>query len=125
MNSYQQGQDRDRQYQNQVYGQSANMMQAAKQNVPTTYVAGGGGSGVQTYMGIPAGQAQPAVPAQQAAAAAGGACSSCGEALKPNWKSCPACGTAVPVVAAGGACAKCGAATKPNWKACPECGTQL
>jgi predicted RNA-binding Zn-ribbon protein involved in translation (DUF1610 family) len=45
-------------------------------------------------------------------------CSTCGTALRPEFKVCPNCGTSVP-----GRCARCGRGLEAAWKVCPYCGT--
>jgi formylglycine-generating enzyme required for sulfatase activity len=49
------------------------------------------------------------------------ACPACGEAIRKNWKLCPACETPLAQLA----CPRCGRTVKENWKRCPECESRL
>jgi len=48
-------------------------------------------------------------------------CSSCDEALSPDWRYCPACGTEQPIEA----CPVCKLPTALRWSHCPHCGEDL
>jgi hypothetical protein len=102
-------QDRDRDYQLKMAGQSADLMQSAKQNVPQTLVQGGAD---KTHTVIPAGGKAGQV-----------ACPHCGAGVQSGWKACPACGKGIG--GSGGGCPHCGADVQPGWKACPACGNQI
>lgn len=104
--------DRERLHQQHMTGLSADMMQAAKQNLPNTLVQGGSPS-THVFVDAPA-----AVPG------GAGNCA-CGAALQPGWKVCPACGAPVPVAKPVSACKQCGAVLQPGWKVCPMCGTKV
>jgi|GEM_PF-2486920 len=120
MDTYNAAQDRDRQYQLRMAGQSADLMSAAKPNTPQTLVQGGvgggpGGAGVVLHEEAP-----------RAPQASGGAvCPSCGAAVQPRWKACPGCGEKLNLAPQSVACPGCGAQVKVGWKACPECGQKM
>jgi hypothetical protein len=112
LNTFKEAEERERKHQVDMTGQSATMMDAAKQNVPDTLIQGGG--------------AQPSVfiPTSKSGGGQGpGAkCPKCNFALQPNMKFCPSCGE--PVANTPLKCS-CGATLDPSWKICPFCGKPI
>jgi len=112
MDTARQVQDRDRDYQLKMAGQSSDMMQSAKQNVPHTLVQGGKQPSTHTHV-----QAGGSTPIK-----GGTSCPTCGAGVQAGWKACPACGNKI---ASAPTCPQCGANIQAGWKACPGCGNQL
>ena len=50
-------------------------------------------------------------------------CGGCGNEIQSDWKACPACG--IPLAEVAAKCANCQAEVQPGWKACPACGSSL
>jgi predicted amidophosphoribosyltransferase len=96
-----------------MMAQTANLMQASKQNVPHTLVQGN----VPTSVGI----SQSQISAPQG----GGACPNCGQGVGPGQKFCPGCGSKVGGGGGGGFCPGCGNAYQAGQKFCPGCGNKL
>jgi hypothetical protein len=114
-----QTEDRERAHDLNRRRSDADLLDAAKPNVPQ-YVGGGGymqpqqpALNVVTIQG--SGSSQP----QQS----GTTCPGCGEPVKPKWKVCPECKH--PLQKKSSTCPGCGIETISNWKACPECGKKL
>ena len=116
METYEKAQDRDRDYQLKMAGQSADLMQSAKPNVPQTLVQGGGNNQTATVVHAGDGVRGPGVQG------GGMPCPHCGGNVMPGWKACPACGEKVMQASN---CPNCNMPTKPGWKACPGCGNKL
>jgi hypothetical protein len=111
VNTFKDAEDRERKHQVDMTGQSAKMMESAKQNVPETLVQGGGFT-PKVNLSIPAGQPDDKQYG-------GLKCSKCNYSLQAGWKSCPFCGE--PVVSIPPKCG-CGASLEAGWKVCPFCG---
>jgi rubrerythrin len=112
LNTFKEAEERERKHQVDMTGQSAKMMDAAKQNVPDTLVQGGGAEpNVFIPTGRPGGAQGPLMK-----------CPKCGFTLQPNMKFCPSCGE--PVASAPLKCT-CGATLEPGWKICPFCGKPI
>jgi len=114
VNTFKDAEDRERKHQVDMTGQSANMMQSAKQNVPETLVQGGGVT-PNVHLSVSAGHADDAQNT-------GLKCRKCNHALQAGWKHCPSCGE---TVTNGLAKCSCGAALETGWKACPYCGKPI
>jgi hypothetical protein len=112
LNTFKEAEDRERKHQVDMTGQSAKMMDAAKQNVPDTLVQGGGAT---PHVFVPAGQpdGEPGAVLK---------CQKCNYSLQPGWKICPFCGE--PVVSMPLKCS-CGASLEAGWKICPFCGKPI
>jgi hypothetical protein len=119
MDTYNAAQDRDRQYQVRMAGQSADLMQAAKPNTPQTLVQGASGVTPVVYSGPAQGGIPPPGPS------GGAVCPSCGASVQPRWKACPGCGEKLNLAPQSITCPGCGSQAKAGWKACPECGQKL
>jgi hypothetical protein len=114
MDTYNAAQDRDRQYQLRMAGQSADLMQASKPNTPQTLVQGGG-AGVVLREDVNR-TPQPS---------GGATCPNCGAGVQPRWKACPGCGEKLNLAPQMSTCPNCSAQVKAGWKACPECGNKM
>jgi len=121
MDTYKESQDRDREYQLRMAGQSADLMQAAKPNVPHTLVEGGGNTSTVLHPDAPVGGGNGV----GAGPVATGTCPSCGAAVQTRWKACPGCGEKLNFAGTTSICPNCRVQLKPGWKACPECGQKL
>jgi len=122
LETFKQAEERERQHQFNMTGQSAHMMQSAKQNMPSTLIQGGSGGG-----GLPDGvryninddKSTGSQPINKSAST----CLNCNEPIKTNWKACPSCGESIRKITQS--CRSCNMELKPNWKACPECGEKV
>jgi hypothetical protein len=120
MDTYERSQDRDREYQLRMAGQSADLMQASKPNVPHTLVQGGNGTATVLHPDAAPPGGGPVVPVSTAT------CPSCGAAVQQRWKACPGCGEKLSFAAPKTVtCPGCGNPVKAGWKACPECGQKM
>lgn len=119
LDTYREAEDRERRFHGDSTRLSADLMQAAKPEMPQTLVQGGTPS---THMMID-GSATP----KPAAAPKNALVCSCGEPLESGWKACPVCRAPVlqPQAAAGGTCPNCREPVKPTWKVCPSCEHRL
>lgn len=121
LDTYKSAEDRERKHQHEMTRLSADMMDAAKPNVPQTLITGGSGGGkgasgemVQTRVHVDtSGERAP-----------GKNCPGCGSFIKESWKICPECGYRLGATEKN-ACPSCGTPVKPTWKICPECGYRL
>jgi hypothetical protein len=114
VNTFKDAEDRERKHQVDMTGQSAKMMESAKQNVPETLVQGGGIT-PKVNLSIPAGQPDDKQYG-------GLKCRKCNYSLQAGWKSCPFCGE--PVLSIPPKCG-CGASLEAGWKICPFCGKPI
>jgi len=80
--AYLAAEDREREYEKERMGLSAKQMEAAKQNVPKTFVQGATATPTVTHIG---GQTSPEETA-------GVACPFCSATIQTGWKACPNCG---------------------------------
>lgn len=76
--SYRDAEDRERDYEKERMGLSAEQMKAAKQNVPTTLIKGASSTPTVTHVGADKGSES--------------SCPHCGAPVQEGWKACPSCG---------------------------------
>ncbi len=114
--AYMEAEDREREHTTDRMKLDAQMMDAAKQNVPKTLIQGGGGENVKTQYRM-----NEQVGGEEKTAA--GKCPKCGMDVQSGWKLCPGCGAELK--SAGKSCPSCGNEVQAGWKMCPNCGTKL
>ena len=147
LETYKEAEDRERQHQDAMAQQAANLMEASKQQPGATVVTGSGGASQASptninVVGGAAAAQPPQEPPQQASEettpaessqqdspeatpAAGGSgltCPKCNGAVQEGWKICPFCEAEL---SAAPKCPSCGADVQEGWKACPACGNKL
>jgi RNA polymerase subunit RPABC4/transcription elongation factor Spt4 len=111
VNTFKDAENRERKHQVDMTGQSAQMMDAAKQNVPHTLVQGSGIT-PSVHVSVPGDQTvQPGASITR--------CRKCNQPVQPGWKICPACGEPLSKVETK---CSCGALIEKDWKFCPVCG---
>jgi len=113
LDTYRMALNDERGHQVNMMAQTANLMQASKQNVPHTLVQGN----VPTSVGI----SQSTISAPQG----GISCPNCGQGVAAGQKFCPGCGSKIGGGGGGGFCPGCGNAYQAGQKFCPGCGNKL
>ena len=111
VDTFKDAEERERKHQVDMTGQSAKMMESAKQNVPETLVQGGG---IRPKVNVSISAGQPDDKPYGSLK-----CRKCNGFLQTGWKHCPSCGEPI---TNGLAKCSCGAALETGWKACPFCG---
>jgi hypothetical protein len=111
IDAYERGMDRAFGHSERAQGLNAQMMNAAKANVPQTVVTGAS-TAYATH---------PAAGGAAVTATGGTKCPHCGDQVQAGWKACPSCGNSL----SSPKCPQCGSDIQTKWKACPNCGKSL